>query len=49
MQVFSFLRHLISEWVDWKDPKTEKRPKSEKHADLRKELIEFVYQPTMIK
>ena len=49
LQIFSFFRHIISEWVDWKDPKTEKKPKSEKHTDLRKELIEFAYQPNMTK
>lgn len=43
--VFDFIKEVISDWVDWKDPATEKKPKSS-GDDLRTELIEFPYRPT---
>ena len=43
--VFDFIKEVISDWVDWKDPATEKKPKSG-GDDLRtKDLIDFPYRP----
>lgn len=27
LYVFKFLREIVADWVDWKDPNTEKKPK----------------------
>jgi hypothetical protein len=35
--VFEYMRWMIAEWIDWKDPNTTKAPK-EKQEDLRKAL-----------
>lgn len=43
--VFEFIKEVIAEWVDWKDPATEKKPKSG-NDDLRtRDLIDFPYRP----
>lgn len=43
--VFEFVKEVIAEWLDWKDPATEKKPKSG-NDDLRsKDLIDFPYRP----
>jgi Ubiquitin carboxyl-terminal hydrolase len=44
--VFHFLKEVLADWVDWKDPNTEKKPKSGSGEDLRKELIDFPYRPS---
>jgi len=44
LQVFKYLRHAISEWIDWKDPKTKKVPRDSIN-DLRQTLINFPYKP----
>jgi hypothetical protein len=43
--VFSFLRGILAEWVDWKDPSTHKKPRDCKNPDLRKDLDDFPYRP----
>lgn len=44
--VFNFIKEVIGEWIDWKDPKTEKKPKSNSSVDLRtSDLIEFPFRP----
>ena len=42
--VFKMIRHILSEWVDWSDPKTTRAPKKEGTVDLRERLIEFPYR-----
>lgn len=37
LKVFEYMRWMIAEWIDWKDPNTTKVPK-EKQEDLRKAL-----------
>ena len=44
LQVVEYLRHAISEWIDWKDPKTKRVPKDPRN-DLRQTLIDFPYRP----
>ena len=44
--VFKFItRHVISEWVDWADPNTERKVDTSKedHVDLRGKIIDFPY------
>jgi hypothetical protein len=43
-QIFEYLRHTISEWIDWKDPQTKKVPKDSRN-DMRKTLVDFPYRP----
>ena len=40
-----FLKYVIAEWIDWKDPNTTKQPKDFK-TDLRKLLPQFHYDVT---
>ena len=44
--VFEFIKEVIAEWIDWKDPDTQKKPKNDKD-DLRKNecLIDFPFRP----
>lgn len=45
-QVFEHFRHLLAEWVDWKDPTSDREAKEPGSAkDLRKNLIDFPYVP----
>ena len=42
--IFSFIKEVIAEWVDWKDPNTEKKPKSSTSYDLRtSDLVDFPF------
>jgi len=43
-KIFDFLKHLLSEWVDYKDPASKREAKDSK-KDLRKLLIDFPYRP----
>ena len=46
LYVFEFIKEVIAEWIDWKDPKTEKKPKSSSSVDLRtSDLIDFPFRP----
>lgn len=45
VKVFSFIRHLIAEWIDWKSPSTKKEPKEKSKYDLRKDLPDVPYKP----
>jgi hypothetical protein len=44
IKIFNYLKHLLSEWVDYKDPGTKRDVKDPK-KDLRKLLIDFPYRP----
>jgi hypothetical protein len=44
LKIFDFLKHILSEWVDYKDPATTRVPK-DSNKDLRKLLIDFPYRP----
>ena len=44
IKIFEFLKHILSEWVDYKDPGTKRDVKDPK-KDLRKLLIDFPYRP----
>ena len=45
-QVFEYFRHILSEWVDWKDPSSDRECKEPNSAkDLRKNLRDFPYEP----
>lgn len=35
LKVFSYFKHVFGEWIDWKDPKTTKIPKTNDKIDLR--------------
>jgi hypothetical protein len=43
-QVFHFLREVVADWVDWKDPNTEKKPKAS-GDDLRRDLVDLPFRP----
>ena len=44
--IFEYIKEVIAEWIDWKDPSTEKKPKSSTSPDLRTDvLIKFPYRP----
>jgi hypothetical protein len=45
--VFDFIKEVIAEWIDWRDPGTEKKPKPN-GEDLRKSdnLIDFPFRPS---
>ena len=43
LYVFKCMRMCLQNWVEWKDPKTERQPKDGK-KDLRKTLVEFPYK-----
>jgi len=43
-RIFDFLKHLFSEWLDYKDLASKREPKDSK-KDLRKLLIDFPYRP----
>lgn len=44
LQVFELFKHILQQWVDYKDPQCEKVPKDPK-KDLRKILVDFPYRP----
>lgn len=43
--VFHFVKEVLAEWIDWKDPATEKKPKSGQDDLRTKDLIDFPYRP----
>ena len=43
LYVFKYIRGIMTEWVHWADPDTDREPKDGKR-DLRKYLIEFPYR-----
>ena len=45
LKVFTFIRHVISEWLDWKDPNTTKEPRPNARFDLREDLPSVPYKP----
>jgi hypothetical protein len=43
--VFKFIKEVVGEWIEWKDPQTQKKPKSG-NDDLRTSvLIDFPFRP----
>ena len=38
------MRHVLSEWADWADPNTSRKPKKEGARNLAEHLIEFPYR-----
>lgn len=45
IKVLQYIKHVIAEWIDWKDPNTTKKPKEGSKVDFRKDLINFPYRP----
>lgn len=44
--IFKYLRQVFVEWLDWKDPETQKRPRGKAQIDLRTSLlVDFPYRP----
>lgn len=43
--IFEFFREVLGEWIDWKDPATEKKPKAGSDDLRTKELIDFPFRP----